>query len=64
MSFELTDEEAKGEVKNLVSKKLQGIEWTLENVAKIRGEEKLRARIPVLSQLQERLKDKYPDKEE
>ncbi len=64
MSFELTDEEAKGEVKNLISKKLQGIEWTLENVAKIRGEDKLRARIPGLQQLLERLNDKYPSKEE
>jgi len=63
MSFELTDEEARGEIKRLVSKKLQGINWTLVNVAKIRGEDKLRERIPVLEQLLERLNEKYPEKE-
>lgn len=63
MSFELTDAEAL-EVRTTIAMKHKKIVWTLENVSKIKGKEKLEERKDLMQELIERLDNKYKLPEE
>ena len=63
MSFEITDQEAL-EVRTTIAMKHKKIVWTLENVSKIKGKEKLEERVVLMGDLIERLDAKYKSKEE
>lgn len=55
MAFEISDEEAV-EVFLLTNQKLKGMQWTLENVDKIKGKERMLKRMEIQKALIERLK--------
>jgi len=66
MGFEITDQEAQ-EVLYTVGRKLSGINILLkrrekEGVKTFNGKPKLIARLPVMTELVERLKDRYGEK--